>query len=171
MTENEITAADPRAQLVGLAAYLDAGGRTRTDLFSDDARGTYLLDADILQRLVNDKLSSIAATLKEQGWGWVHVQPEPLGYNDYSKYTVLPSTRRKPTDAEAKTIKDIESQCDKLDKLSEKNDGFTDEQEEQYQQLTDKKREIEESLIVWSAKTMHVTQAVFKGVAQAIKRL
>jgi ParB family chromosome partitioning protein len=58
---------DPRALLVGREAYLAAGGRIDADLFSDSGSENWL-DADLVEHMAREKLSSAAEALRvEQG--------------------------------------------------------------------------------------------------------
>lgn len=71
MTQATVSAADPRARLVGEDAYLAAGGRIDRDLFADDA-STRWLDIAILERLANEKMEAAAAALAaETGFAWI----------------------------------------------------------------------------------------------------
>ena len=71
MTQATVSAADPRARLVGEDAYLAAGGRIERDLFADDA-STRWLDIAILERLANEKMEAAASALAaETGFAWV----------------------------------------------------------------------------------------------------
>jgi ParB family chromosome partitioning protein len=93
LTQDEITATDKRARFVTVAAYEEAGGAVRRDLFAEDDEGIFLLDAALLDRLALAKLESTAREAHAEGWKWVEVhlefdyeirsqfarrQPEPL---------------------------------------------------------------------------------------------
>jgi len=56
---------------VGLEAYEQAGGRVRTDLFSEHC---YLLDLPLLDSLALDRLESIAERLRADGWSWAEAR-------------------------------------------------------------------------------------------------
>jgi ParB family chromosome partitioning protein len=71
LTETEVPASDKRVRFIGLEAYETAGESVRRDLF-DDANGGYAQDAELLDRLVTDKLSAVAAQLSGEGWSFVH---------------------------------------------------------------------------------------------------
>lgn len=72
LIEGEVAASDARVTLVGLDAYLAAGGQMRTDLFSEEG-AQYLTDAALLESLVIQRLESEAAGLRAEGWAWVEV--------------------------------------------------------------------------------------------------
>lgn len=76
LTEREIDAhRHPMVRFVGLVAYEAAGGGTRRDLFAEADSGVYLTDAALLERLAQDKLASLAAEVKAEGWAWVDATP------------------------------------------------------------------------------------------------
>ncbi|MCZ7593679.1 MAG: ParB/RepB/Spo0J family partition protein [Hyphomicrobium sp.] len=74
LTAEEIPTSDKRVRFVGVDAYTEAGGVIRQDLFSEDGTG-YLQDAILLDRLVTEKLTTIAAEVRAEGWRWVEVIP------------------------------------------------------------------------------------------------
>jgi len=72
LTEVAVRASDRRACFVGVGAYEQAGGRVERDLFEDDGGG-WLQDVALLDRLVNEKLASVAETIAKEGWKWISV--------------------------------------------------------------------------------------------------
>ncbi|OYX36573.1 MAG: chromosome partitioning protein ParB [Caulobacterales bacterium 32-69-10] len=82
MTEAKVPASDRRALFVAVEAYAEAGGTMLRDLFSEDGGG-WLEDVGLLDRLVGEKLETVAAVVRErEGWKWVEVQidfPHGLG--------------------------------------------------------------------------------------------
>jgi ParB family chromosome partitioning protein len=75
LTETHVSARDRRALLIGAEAYLAAGGDILRDLFTEDGGG-YFADAGLLDRLVRDKLDSIAAEVLAEGWKWAEAMPD-----------------------------------------------------------------------------------------------
>ncbi|MFA1791630.1 ParB/RepB/Spo0J family partition protein [Xanthomonas campestris] len=68
---------DHRVSFIGgIAAYQDAGGEIRRDLFSGDGQGAILTNPALLDRLVAEKLDGEADRLRAEGWGWVEVWTE-----------------------------------------------------------------------------------------------
>lgn len=59
---------DRRATFVGIEAYLAAGGRSQTDLFSES---TVLLDPSILDDLFARRLEEVRAEIATEGWAHV----------------------------------------------------------------------------------------------------
>ena len=78
LTETMIDAKDSLALFVGVNAYTEAGGTTRTDLFGEDV---YLENPDLLHQLADQKLSQLKAEIEAEGWAWVKVSVE----RDYSE--------------------------------------------------------------------------------------
>ncbi len=72
LTKANVPATDRRAIFVGAEAYAEAGGGIIRDLFTED-RGGFFEDAALLDRLVIEKLESIAAEVQAEGWKWVSV--------------------------------------------------------------------------------------------------
>lgn len=112
MTQATVSAADPRARLVGEAAYLAAGGRIDRDLFADDA-STRWLDIAILERLANEKMDEAAETFKaETGYAWV--RPTLDRYVDWQQTEGLERVELEPaslTDSEQEQVSALEAQA------------------------------------------------------------
>jgi ParB family transcriptional regulator, chromosome partitioning protein len=85
LSEADLPATDRRVRFVGLAAYEAAGGRVRRNLFAEGEEGVSLLDADLLLRLTDTKLTDLAEQVKADGWKWVAVEPEAT-YETLSRY-------------------------------------------------------------------------------------
>ncbi|MFB9948925.1 ParB/RepB/Spo0J family partition protein [Rhizobium puerariae] len=94
LTASNVPATERRAIFVGAEAYTEAGGTIIRDLFTED-RGGYYDDPALLDRLVLEKLESVAADIQAEGWKWVEaymdfpyshglrrVYPEPVGLSD-----------------------------------------------------------------------------------------
>jgi ParB family chromosome partitioning protein len=73
LTQGEVTATDKRVKTIGLAAYEEAGGAIRKDLFTEGDRGIFLLDVDLLDKLYAEHLTGAVADLKAEGWSDVVV--------------------------------------------------------------------------------------------------
>lgn len=70
LTETTVRASDKRAVFVGIDAYEAAGGIVVRDLFESDDGG-WLQDVGLLDRLVSEKLTTIADEIATHGWKWV----------------------------------------------------------------------------------------------------
>jgi len=114
ITRAEIDASRSRfVKFVGLDAYEAAGGYVRRDLFSDEQNTGFVTDAELLQRLVADKLESAAATQREQGWGWVETRIE-RDYAEINGFGRLEPTTRPYTRKEERELKKLVAHRDKL---------------------------------------------------------
>ena len=70
LTETTVRASDKRAVFVGVEAYEAAGGIVLRDLFESDDGG-WLQDVGLLDRLVAEKLKTVADEIAGAGWKWV----------------------------------------------------------------------------------------------------
>jgi ParB family transcriptional regulator, chromosome partitioning protein len=71
ITQAEIDASRHRlAKFVGIEAYEAAGGIVRRDLFSDGDHLGFITNPELLYRLANENLQSIATEIQAEGWGW-----------------------------------------------------------------------------------------------------
>ncbi len=87
LTEAMIPATDKRVQFIGgLAAYEEAGGSVKRDLF-DDRNAGYAMDAALIEKLVAEKLEAIAATVRAEGWKWVECSATaPVEFHSMRRY-------------------------------------------------------------------------------------
>lgn len=85
LTQDVIAATDRRVRFVTLAAYEQAGGALRRDLFSEGEEGLFLEDAALLERLMMQRLEAEAETVRAEGWQWVEAHPE-LDYDARSRF-------------------------------------------------------------------------------------
>lgn len=161
ITRAEIDASRSRlVRFVGLAAYEAAGGYVRRDLFSDDENAGYVADADLLQRLVAQKLDAAAAEVRAEGWGWVEtrVERDVLELNRYGK---LQPVHRPYTQDEQREIDALTAQHDelveKLDALSEDDENAYEEAERldaEIERINAAIRPLESRAVVWDTAQM-----------------
>lgn len=104
LTEREIDACQhPLARFVGRAAYEQASGGIRRDLFADDAQGVYLTDSALLTTLAQEKLDALAEDVRAEGWAWVEAVPS-ITASELHAFQRAPKEAREPTAREAKRI-------------------------------------------------------------------
>jgi ParB family chromosome partitioning protein len=138
LTENDIRASDKRARFVTIAAYEEAGGAVRRDLFAEDDEGVFLLDAALLDRLALEKLKAEGEKLKTEGWKWVEAaleidrsemdfrvrrpEPAPLSDEDAAEhkrlseeYTELFDESDEPNEETSERLEAIESRIAELE--------------------------------------------------------
>jgi len=127
LTEREIDAyRHPLVRFVGLDSYEAAGGGIRRDLFAEGDAGVYLTDAALLERLAQDKLAGIAATVRAQGWAWVDAAPA-VTYADLHAFQRAPRERREPNKREAARIEKLQA---KMQEVAEAVDAAMDADDE-----------------------------------------
>lgn len=128
LTEREIDAhRHPLVRFVGLDTYEAAGGGTRRDLFAEADSGVYLTDATLLERLAQDKLASLAAEVKAEGWAWVDATPGTTRA-DLQAFQRAPRQRRNPNKREAQRIEKLQT---KMQALAEAVDAALDADDEE----------------------------------------
>ena len=127
LSDKDIPASDPQVRFVTLAAYEAAGGQTKRDLFADEeGNGVFITDADLLTRLVNERLQQTAAATQTEGWRWVEIHPD-ADYSTLAKFRRIPGEPQPlPRKLEAKR-KALQKE---LDSLTEQLDGREEETQE-----------------------------------------
>ncbi len=113
LTEGEIPSTDKRVRFVGLESYEDAGGGVRRDLF-DTGNSGYILDADLLQKLTQDKLAEAVAAVTAEGWQWVELRNsfdwnERSQFSQHHELTPLPADQQAEYDALTAELDDLEN--------------------------------------------------------------
>lgn len=99
--------ADSRfVKFVGLDTYTAAGGTVRADLFSDRQD---LTRPDILHRLVQQKIETIAEQLRAEGWSWVSLRDD-LAQDHYSWERLRPADLQFTAEEEAELARIQERQ-------------------------------------------------------------
>ena len=105
LTESKIDASsDPRAQFVGVEAYISAGGQIERDLFQPEHEG-YLTDPAKLNRLTAEKLTAVADEVRGEGWKWFEILPNGQ-YPNLTKFgriypVYVPVAQEVPSEIEA----------------------------------------------------------------------
>lgn len=153
LTETEVRGDDKRARFVGLDAYRAAGGKERAWLFSDDESGIYLLNPEILNKLVEEKLQQLVAEVKAEGWSWVSASL--TGDFNGSKYTPAKPKSEKLSPADQKTVDDLKAQQKKLGDFWE----LSDEDEQKYHAIDDRISQIRNNAKTWTNKTKEIAGA------------
>ncbi len=161
---------------VTVNAYEKAGGTLRRDLFSDDDKKAYLLDAPLLEKLATDKLQKRAKQVLLEGWKWVDVRVR-YSYDEFVKYDELRKTRREPTEQEAASSAELQARMlilnEQMEALAEAEGGEGDEggAGDEYEKLESASeglqaqiKALEDTLSVWPADlTAQAGCVVFVG--------
>lgn len=125
---------DRRAKFVGIEAYEAAGGRTITDLFASTSD---LIDGDVLDRLVSEKLQAIADEQLAAGRHFAVV----VDSNDFFQHKGYEAVQAEylPTDEQAARLEQIRAEIDALE------EGFDGENgEEPSQAVADELTKLEQ---------------------------
>ncbi|CAN7318209.1 ParB/RepB/Spo0J family partition protein [Caballeronia sp. LjRoot31] len=133
ITRAEIDASRSRlVKFVGLDAYEAAGGYVRRDLFSDEQNAGYVADADLLQRLVGEKLEAAAEAVRAEGFGWVQTRIE-RDHSELNSFGRLQPVHRPYTEDEQRELDALKAQHDeivaKFDALEEGDEKAYEEAE------------------------------------------
>lgn len=155
---------DRRTKLVSVEEYEAAGGRVQASLLTDH---TYLLDAELFDGLVRDKMNALAAEVQAEGWSWVEV----ITTDAYSLLNKLGSTHPAPRalTAEEQTKLDelntkAQAASDAYQEMDPEAEGHTDEIEEQLSEAMEEAeealREYQDSFDVFSAEQKAFAGAV-----------
>lgn len=129
--------ADPKALLVGRAAYEAAGGRIEQDLFSDAATELWL-DGEIVERLAEEALQSAAEALRERD-GFAEVRTVAATSVPYSTTYRLREMQPEPrglSEEEVTRQTEIEAELEAIERAAEEQPEYTDEQSERFDQLS-----------------------------------
>ena len=122
LTAGEVEmAGNALVRFVGIEGYEAAGGIVRRDLF-DDEQGRFLSDPDLLTRLAGEKLDAIAASVRDEGWGWVEARTE-LESMALRQFAPCQHTVRK-TNAEEKA--ELAALAQREDELRQESDALAD---------------------------------------------
>lgn len=161
ITRAEIDASRSRlVRFIGLDTYEAAGGYVRRDLFSDDGNAGYIADAELLQRLVAQKLDVAAEEVRAEGWGWTEtrVERDVLELNRYGK---LRPIQRPFTDDEQREMDALTAQQNdlvgKLEALSEDDENAYEEADRLDAEIGQVNAEIaafESRTLVWDTEQM-----------------
>jgi len=162
LTEGEVPSHDRRVALIGLAAYEQAGGGVRRDLFADDAGGgVTLTDPGLLDRLVLEKLAAEGDRLRAEGWRAVSVSMMPP--EDMRGFYAAPFDRVPLSEDADRRLTELSEQYDALAEQGEA-EGLTDEEEERLDAIQAEITAIEEATEAYSDETKTAGRAfVFLG--------
>jgi ParB family chromosome partitioning protein len=157
LTAGEVEAAgNALVRFVGVEAYEAAGGLVRRDLF-DDEQGRFLSDPDLLVKLAREKLEGIAASVREEGWGWVETRVE-LDSMALRQFAPCEHTVRKPNAEEkaelaalAQREAELEQESDALAEANAWNGANAERIGLEGEDIESRRRAIQDGLKVWPA--------------------
>lgn len=129
---------DKRVKFVGVNVYIAAGGRTIDDLFASTAD---LVDVDLLDRLVAEKLQSVADEQVANGKAFAHVV-EPDKFWQNKGFEAVPKEYL-PTDAQAARLAQIETEIAELEAQCDSYDDPAEDIQSKLNMLADESDRIE----------------------------
>lgn len=117
LTEKMVHARDRRVRFIGLETYEQAGGFVQRDFFDEDNEG-YLQDAELLNRLVMDKLNAERDRLLAKGWKWVEAAVY-VPYSELSKHRRLVEATAVLSDEEEDRLDALRNELFDLEDIEE----------------------------------------------------
>ena len=127
---------DPKALLVGREAYVAAGGRVDSDLFSNTSTEVWR-DGDLVDRLAAEALAAAAEAIRGRE-GFAEVRTVPATSIPYSETFQLARLvgERVPLAPEAEARKaQIEAEIAEIERQAEEGDGYSEEQSDRVETL------------------------------------
>lgn len=150
LTEDEVASSDKRVRFVGVEAYLAAGGVMRRDLFDEDDTG-YLTDVALLDRLVSEKLKSVADVVASEGWKWTEASP------DIDAMALARFPRLHP---DVNLSDDQQAELAALSEEYDALDDFEDNLRESLQAIESRMEKLRAAGESWSADTLAIAGAI-----------
>ena len=88
--DDRLTEASSKVQIVGMQAYLDAGGRVEQDLFGDQK---YLTNPKLIDKLYDERMDGLHDEVKAEGWRsvWWNEDPGKPSYVTHAQLYHLPT--------------------------------------------------------------------------------
>jgi len=139
LTTGSFKGGDPKALLIGRDAYIEAGGRVESDLFSDQANEVWL-DGDIVERLVEQTLAAAARAIRERE-GFAEVRVMPATHMPWSETSQLREIDPEPLDMSeevASRFTEIETELAEIEQEAADQEDYTEEQSERIEALNAK---------------------------------
>jgi ParB family transcriptional regulator, chromosome partitioning protein len=155
LTQDDIRATDKRARFVTVAAYEEAGGAVRRDLFAEDDEGVFLLDGQLLDRLALEKLKTEAETVKAEGWQWV----EPALELDRPEMDFR-VRRPDPLPLSEETQAERERLDDEYNALFGSDRELDEEESERLDAIEQRIAELEDREVAYSPEVMAIAGAI-----------
>lgn len=157
LTEGEIAATDKRVRFIGLDAYEAAGGPVRRDLFDNENAG-WVLDAELLNRMVSEKLEAVAEEVRAEGWKWVEIREE-FDWREEQKFGRDRGKAVPLTPDEKATLSALESEMQSLEEIDDEG-GLTDEQDARADEIRELIERIEDRPLTFAKAALKRSGAV-----------
>ena len=156
LTEHEIAASNRHARYVTLAAYEEAGGALRRDLFAEGDDGIFLLDSELLDRLATEKLQAQAELVKTEGWKWVEAMPE-LAPEMRGEFRMRRPEPLPLSEADAEERQQLADEYNRLFDAMEEDD---EETSERLDEIEARMNTLEDTQSVYTPETLAIAGAI-----------
>lgn len=155
LTEHEVAATDRRVRFVTLDGYETAGGGVRRDLFATDDSGVFILDTDLLDRLVLTALENERVKITAEGWKWV----ETRIVFDHSEWSPCKRVYAEPVPLTPEQDAEMEALGEEYDRLCELDD-LDDQQQARFDEVSASIDELDNRETAYSPEILAVAGAV-----------
>ena len=152
LRNEHVPATSAKARYIGLNAYEEAGGHVETNLFGDDD-STYLVDVELLDRLVMEKLQAKANALMKR-WKWAEARLQ-FGYADTQGLGRVEPKAGEYTEKEQTELTLHESE---MDRIAEIVNGGVDEDSEKTAELREEYGNHERAIATLQQKVQRRSQ-------------
>jgi len=133
LTEGAVKVTDKRAQLVGLEAYIEAGGVILRDLFEGD-QGGWMQDVGLLDMLVAEQLREQSEAIRAEGWKWTEVAPD-FAYGHIYGLRQLRGEQAPLTDEEEATRDALQAEMAGLEETYAEAEELPDEADQRLSEI------------------------------------
>jgi ParB family chromosome partitioning protein len=117
LTEKSVAHDDRRALFIGIDAYTAAGGAIERDLFAEEDEG-YLIETDLVNRLVSEKFAAQTEMIRAEGWAWVeHAIDFP--WNHHRDFRAIVPVSPALNDEENADYEDLARELDEYESIAE----------------------------------------------------
>jgi ParB family chromosome partitioning protein len=113
MLTAEHVASDSKLAVFVGDAYEKAKGGILPDLFAEEGAPVFLTDPELLNRIVEEKLSEAAEAVKAEGWKWVRHAPN-FSYEETSKDGRLHPAYVEPTAEAQAELEKLQAESDEI---------------------------------------------------------
>ncbi|OQW59806.1 MAG: hypothetical protein A4S17_02650 [Proteobacteria bacterium HN_bin10] len=119
ITQAHVPDTDKLARFVGVDAYKAEGGGVTSDLFAEENGDTtlWLTDRDLLTRLAETKLRSVAEQIRGEGWAWVEIAIDEIAWQRFPMR--VREERRTLTKKEQARLERLYAKLDEADDAAE----------------------------------------------------
>ena len=119
LLQTHVPETDKLACFVGVEAYGAAGGAATSELFNETGANPmlWLTDSDLLMRLAVEKLEPIAEKARGEGWAWVEIAMDEIGWQRFP--TRVREERRTLTKREQTRLERLYAKLDEAEDPAE----------------------------------------------------